>query len=56
MANIMALGGGPSQFSIAAGQPVSTLAQTDVGLFVQDSWRVDSHTFLERRFALGRAE
>jgi len=40
MANIMALGGGPSQFSIAAGQPISTLAQTDVGLFVQDSWRV----------------
>ncbi len=40
LANITALGGGPSQFSIAAGQPVSTLAQTDVGLFVQDSWRV----------------
>ena len=39
LSNIMALGGGPSQFSIAAGQPVSTLAQTDVGLFVQDSWR-----------------
>jgi len=37
--NIAALGGGPSQFSIAAGQPVSTLAQTDAGLFVQDSWR-----------------
>ena len=39
-ANIMALGGGPSQFSIAAGQPASSLTQTDVGFFVQDSWRV----------------
>ncbi len=37
---IMSLGGGPSQFSIAAGQPVSALAQTDAGLFLQDSWRV----------------
>ncbi len=39
-ANIFALGGGPSQFSIAAGQPVSALVQTDLGLFVQDSWRI----------------
>ncbi len=38
--SVMALGGGASQFSIAAGQPVSTLIQTDIGLFAQDSWRV----------------
>ena len=39
-ANIIALGGGASQFSIAAGQPASALTQTDAGLFVQDSWRM----------------
>lgn len=39
-ADVAALGGGASQFSIAAGQPTSTLTQSDVGLFVQDSWHV----------------
>ena len=39
-ADVAALGGGASQFSIAAGQPVSMLAQSEVGLFVQDSWHV----------------
>ena len=39
-ADVVALGGGASQFSIAAGQPVSSLAQSDVGLFIEDSWHV----------------
>ncbi len=39
-ADIIARGGGASQFSIAAGQPASALTQTDAGFFVQDSWKV----------------
>jgi len=34
------LGCGPSQFSIAAGNPYASLNQTDVGLFFLDDWRV----------------
>ena len=39
MGQIRALGGGPSQFSIAAGQPATYINQTDIGFFVQDDWR-----------------
>ena len=39
-AEVRALGGGASQFSRAGGQPGSSLTNTDVGLFVQDDWRV----------------
>jgi len=38
--NVAAMGGGASQFSIATGQPVSTLTQSDMGFFVQDSWHL----------------
>lgn len=31
----------PTQFSIAGGEPQAKLAQTDVGFFVQDDWRVN---------------
>lgn len=31
----------PTQFSIAGGDPQATVRQTDVGLFVQDDWRVN---------------
>ncbi|MFP5226495.1 MAG: TonB-dependent receptor domain-containing protein [Acidobacteriota bacterium] len=39
-AEIRALGGGASQFSIAAGDPVARITQLDFGLFAQDDWRV----------------
>jgi len=37
---IRAQGGGASQFSIIAGDPRASLNQFDVGLFLQDDWRV----------------
>ena len=37
---IRAQGGGASQFSLITGNPVATFNQYDVGLFVQDDWRV----------------
>ncbi|HZP02411.1 MAG TPA: carboxypeptidase regulatory-like domain-containing protein [Terriglobia bacterium] len=37
---IRAQGGGASQFSIITGNPVARFNQYDVGLFVQDDWRV----------------
>src|SRR5581483_322910 len=37
---IRAAGGGASQFSIAAGNPLASLSQFDVGLFVLDDWRL----------------
>ncbi len=37
---IRALGGGASQFSISTGNPEASVKQTDVGLYVQDDWRV----------------
>ena len=38
-AQILALGGGASQFSIASGNPKATVNETDVGVFLQDDWR-----------------
>ncbi len=37
---IRALGGEPSQFSIAGGQPLANVTQYDMGIFAQDDWRV----------------
>ncbi len=37
---IRAAGGGASQFSIAAGNPLASLRQFDAGLFALDDWRV----------------
>jgi hypothetical protein len=37
---IRAAGGGATQFSIAAGNPLASLSQFDVGFFVLDDWRV----------------
>jgi hypothetical protein len=37
---IRAQGGGASQFSIIGGNPVASFNQYDLGLFVQDDWRV----------------
>lgn len=39
-AQIRALGGGASQFSIAGGNPYASIVQYDAGPFVQDDWRV----------------
>lgn len=39
-AEIQALGGGASQFSIAAGNSRTGVSQTDAGLFIQDDWRI----------------
>jgi hypothetical protein len=39
-AEIRALGGGATQFSIAGGNPQAGVKQYDFGLFVQDDWRV----------------
>jgi len=40
MTQIQALGGGPSRFSITAGQPYISLSRWDIGPFIQDDWRV----------------
>lgn len=39
-AQIRAAGGGASQFSIQAGNPLASVNQFDLGFFVQDDWRV----------------
>jgi hypothetical protein len=37
---IRAIGGGPSQFSIASGDPSASVSQTDFGIYGQDDWRI----------------
>jgi hypothetical protein len=37
---IIAAGGGPSQFNIAAGLPFASINQFDLGLYAQDDWRL----------------
>ncbi|HUE84064.1 MAG TPA: carboxypeptidase regulatory-like domain-containing protein [Pyrinomonadaceae bacterium] len=37
---IRAIGGGPSQFSISAGNPEASINQIDLGVYAQDDWRV----------------
>jgi hypothetical protein len=39
-ATIRSLGGGPAQFSIAAGNPLETVRQYDLGIYLQDDWRM----------------
>ncbi len=39
-AAIRQLGGGPSQFTISAGNPYASIYQYDVALFAQDDWRL----------------
>ena len=38
-AQIRALGGGASQYTVAGGDPLATVSQADVGLFLLDDWR-----------------
>lgn len=40
MEEIRAAGGGPSQFSITGGNPLASVSQYDLGLFLQDDWRL----------------
>lgn len=37
---IRELGGGASQFSINTGSPAASVSQTDLGIYVQDDWRI----------------
>jgi hypothetical protein len=39
-AQIRAAGGGASQFTLIAGQPLSDISMMDVGLYAEDEWRV----------------
>ncbi|HEV2915157.1 MAG TPA: carboxypeptidase-like regulatory domain-containing protein [Pyrinomonadaceae bacterium] len=39
-AEVRARGGGPTQFSIAGGNPEAHVSQVDFGPFIQDDWRV----------------
>jgi hypothetical protein len=39
-AQVRALGGGPTQFTIAGGNPEAGVRQLDFGAFIQDDWRV----------------
>ncbi|QOY87276.1 TonB-dependent receptor [Paludibaculum fermentans] len=39
-ATIRALGGGASQFTLTGGTPLTNVAQTDIGLFAEDTWRL----------------
>lgn len=39
-AAVRALGGGPTQFTIAGGDPAASVRQWDFGAFVQDDWRM----------------
>jgi hypothetical protein len=40
LAQVRMLGGGPSQFTIAAGNPLTAVSQSDYGFFVLDDWRL----------------
>ncbi len=39
-AQIRALGGGATQFTINGGNPLASVQQTDIGLFLTDDWRI----------------
>jgi len=40
---IRLLGGGPTQFSIAGGNPQADVAQSDVSFYMQDDWKLRQH-------------
>ncbi len=40
LSSIIAAGGGPIQYQVAAGIPLLSLNQFDAGLFVQDDWKI----------------
>src|SRR6185503_1962295 len=40
---IRLLGGGPTQFSIAGGNPEAKVDQSDIGFYIQDDWKLRQH-------------
>jgi len=40
---IRAAGGGAASFNISAGNPFADVSQTDIGVYVQDDWRIRSN-------------
>src|SRR5262249_4578297 len=40
MPQIRSLGGGPSQYLVASGEPLTGVNQIDIAPFVQDDWRI----------------
>jgi hypothetical protein len=51
-AQIRALGGGSSQFTINSGDPFLSVNQEDVGTFVGDNWRVTSNLTVDWDFRM----
>jgi hypothetical protein len=49
-AQIRALGGGASQFSLSAGIPLASVNQFDIGLFATDDWRIRPNLTLSYGF------
>jgi len=43
---IRTAGGGASQFTLAAGNPLATVNQADYGFFLQDDWRISRNLLL----------
>lgn len=52
--NMRLLGGGVTQFSIAGGNPEASVTQQDLGVFIQDEWRVRPNLTLTAGFRYER--
>jgi hypothetical protein len=52
--NMRLLGGGVTQFSIAGGNPEASVTQRDLGVFIQDEWRIRPNLTLTAGFRYER--
>jgi hypothetical protein len=52
--NMRLLGGGVTQFSIAGGNPEASVTQRDLGIFIQDEWRIRPNLTLTAGFRYER--